>query len=146
MVPFSELERLDATQLGAVGGARAAAREVVWAQPGELTGASPRCSRRDEAVSCEFSVGWAVTDKECSAIGAIPARVWADAVDADGGHRDGAGLPGSPECYRSARYPAGTRVIVRRQQPPSAGSVAFTAATAACASAIAAVARPGGSG
>jgi hypothetical protein len=39
------LERLDATQPGAVGGARAATREVVWAQRAELTGEPfPRAS------------------------------------------------------------------------------------------------------
>ena len=37
--------------------------------------------------------GWAIRDKERAAVTAIPARVWADAIDADGGHRDGAGLP-----------------------------------------------------
>jgi hypothetical protein len=47
---------------------------------------------RDTAVDCSFSVGWAIKDKERAAIAAIPARVWADAVDADGGHRDGAAL------------------------------------------------------
>ena len=47
---------------------------------------------RDTAVSCEFSVGWAITERERAAITAIPKTVWADAVDADGGHRDGAGL------------------------------------------------------
>ena len=31
-------------------------------------------------------------DKERTAISAIPKPVWADAIDADGGHRDGAGL------------------------------------------------------
>jgi hypothetical protein len=47
---------------------------------------------REQVVSCGFSVGWAITDKERAAIPAIPARVWADAIDADGGHRDGAAL------------------------------------------------------
>jgi hypothetical protein len=47
---------------------------------------------REQAVSCEFSIGWAITAKERAAIGAIPRHVWADAIDADGGHRDGAGL------------------------------------------------------
>src|SRR4051812_3214533 len=47
---------------------------------------------RDTAVSCEFSVGWAIRDKERAAITAIPKNVWTDAIDADGGHRDGAGL------------------------------------------------------
>src|SRR3954470_9674263 len=44
------------------------------------------------SVSCGLSVGWAITERERAAITAIPKNVWADAIDADGGHRDGAGL------------------------------------------------------
>jgi hypothetical protein len=84
---------------------------------------------RDTAVSCSFSVGWAITGKERSAIGAIPARVWADAIDADGGHREGAGLAeitGVLSGRSLAGYPAGTRVIVRRERPhPGAQLDAF---------------------
>src|SRR5690348_18378767 len=50
----------------------------------------------------------------------VPKRVWADAVDADGGHRDGAGvaeLTGLLPASALAGYPAGTRVIVRRERP-----------------------------
>ena len=86
-------------------------------------------SLRDEAVSCEFSVGWAITDKERAAITAIPACVWADAVDADGGHRDGAGLAEITRVLPArvlAGYPSGTRVIVRRERPhPGAQLDAF---------------------
>jgi hypothetical protein len=32
-------------------------------------------SRREQAVSCEFSVGWAITGKERAAITAIPKKV-----------------------------------------------------------------------
>jgi hypothetical protein len=39
-----------------------------------------------------FSVGWHITAREREAIGLVPQRVWVDAIDADGGHRDGAGL------------------------------------------------------
>jgi hypothetical protein len=72
------------------------------------------------AVSCEFSVGWAVTDRERAAIAAVPRKVWADAVNADGGHRDGAGLAELTGLLPAAAldgYPAGTRVIVRRERP-----------------------------
>jgi hypothetical protein len=86
-------------------------------------------SRRGNAVSCEFSVGWAITVKERTAITAIPARVWADAIDADGGHRDDAGLAeitGVLPARCLAGYPAGTRVIVRRERPhPGAQLDAF---------------------
>jgi Transposase DDE domain group 1 len=84
---------------------------------------------REEAVSCSFSVGWAITGRERTAIDAIPARVWADAVDADGGHRDGAGLAeitGALPARSLAGYPGGTRVIVRRERPhPGAQLDAF---------------------
>jgi hypothetical protein len=84
---------------------------------------------QDTAVSCAFSVGWSITDKERAAISAIPKTVWADAVDADGGHRDGAGLAeitGVLPAGSLAGYPAGTRVIVRRERPhPGAQLDAF---------------------
>jgi len=76
--------------------------------------------QRDRAVSCEFSVGWAITDRERTAIAAIPKKVWTDAVDADGGHRDGAGIAELTGLLPTAAlhgYPAGTRVVVRRERP-----------------------------
>jgi len=86
-------------------------------------------SRRDGSVSCEFSVGWAITSKERAAITAIATRVWADAIDADGGHRDGAGLAEITRVLPARSltgYPAGTRVIVRRERPhPGAQLDAF---------------------
>ena len=45
---------------------------------------------REQQVLTEFSVGWAVTDRERAAIGRLPARAWTPALDAEGGHRDGA--------------------------------------------------------
>ena len=84
---------------------------------------------RAQAVSCEFSVGWPIRDKERAAIMAIPKSVWADAINADGGHRDGAGLAeitlALPEAALE-NYPAGIRVIVRRERPhPGAQLDAF---------------------
>jgi hypothetical protein len=46
--------------------------------------------------------------------------VWADAIDADGGHRDGAGLAEITGLLPAGvldDYPPGTRVIVRRERP-----------------------------
>ena len=85
--------------------------------------------RDEEAVSCEFSVGWAINERERTAIGAIPKKVWADAVDADGGHRDGAGLAeitGVLPARALVGYPTGMRVVVRRERPhPGAQLDAF---------------------
>jgi hypothetical protein len=84
---------------------------------------------REDAVSGEFSVGWAIKDKERAAISALPQRVWADAIDADGGHRDGAALAeitGVLPARSLVGYPSGTRVIVRRERPhPGAQLDAF---------------------
>src|SRR3954447_2628847 len=84
---------------------------------------------RDQSVSCGFSVGWAITERERAAITAIPKNVWADAIDADGGHRDGAGLAeitGVLPVRALSGYPGGTRVIVRRERPhPGAQLDAF---------------------
>ena len=59
----------------------------------------------------------------------IPKAVWAEAIDADGGHRDGAGLAEITRVLPSrslAGYPCGTRVIVRRERPhPGAQLDAF---------------------
>ena len=81
------------------------------------------------SVSCGFSVGWAITERERAAIGALPKHVWADAIDADGGHRDGAGLAEITAVLPArglAGYPVGTRVIVRRERPhPGAQLDAF---------------------
>ena len=86
-------------------------------------------SQRNGAVSCEFSVGWAIAGKERAAITAIPKRVWTDAIDADGGHRDGAALAeitGVLPARSLAGYPSRTRVIVRRERPhPGAQLDAF---------------------
>ena len=55
--------------------------------------------------------------------------MWADAIDADGGHRDGAGMAEITRVLPAASlagYPAGTRVIVRRERPhPGAQLDAF---------------------
>ncbi|WP_227012926.1 MULTISPECIES: hypothetical protein [unclassified Pseudonocardia] len=71
-------------------------------------------------MSSEFSVGWSITDRERAVIIAVPKRVWAVAIDADGGHRDGAGLAeitGLLLATALASFPAATRVIVRRERP-----------------------------
>jgi hypothetical protein len=84
---------------------------------------------RAQAVLTEFTVGWAVTERERTAIGKLPVTAWADAVDADGQPRAGAHvaeLTGLLPAGTLADYPAGTRVLVRRERPhPGAQLDAF---------------------
>lgn len=68
----------------------------------------------------EYSVGFAVTEAVRDAITTVPARVWTPALDADGGVRDGgdvAEITSLLDADVLARWPAGMRVIVRRERP-----------------------------
>ena len=77
-------------------------------------------SLRQQHVLTEFSVGWAVTDRERAAIARLPERAWTDALDADGRHRDGAHVAELTGLLRTgtlADYPPGTRILIRRERP-----------------------------
>jgi hypothetical protein len=45
---------------------------------------------REQHIAAEFSVGWAISDRERAAIAAVPEHIWASAIDTDGRIRDGA--------------------------------------------------------
>jgi hypothetical protein len=77
-------------------------------------------SLRGQAVATEFTVGWAVTERERAAIGRLPTKAWTDAMDADGRPCDGAHvaeLTGLLPAGTLADYPPGTRILVRRERP-----------------------------
>jgi hypothetical protein len=84
---------------------------------------------RAQQVQIEFTVGWAVTERERTAIAALPERAWTDAIDADGRVRAGAAvaeLTGLLPAAALTGYPTGTRVLVRRERPhPGAQLDAF---------------------
>jgi hypothetical protein len=68
----------------------------------------------------EYSVGFPVTDALREAIGLVPQHIWTPALDADGQVRAGgdvAELTGLIDGSVLARWPAGMRVIVRRERP-----------------------------
>jgi hypothetical protein len=84
---------------------------------------------RQQEVASEFSVGWAITDRERAAIAQLPATAWTAAIDTTGDVCDVeqvavaelTGLLSIP-----ANYPDGMRIIVRRERPhPGAQLDAF---------------------
>ena len=74
----------------------------------------------------EYSTGFPVTEQVRSAIAAVPAWAWTPAIDPVGGLRDGADLADVTGVLDLARWPAGMRVLVRRERPhPGAQLDAF---------------------
>ena len=65
----------------------------------------------------EYSVGYAVTEKVRDAISLVPKQVWAPAIDAGGGVRDGGDVAEVTGLLDLTSWPDGMRVIVRRERP-----------------------------
>ncbi len=78
------------------------------------------------AAGLQYSVGFPTTAPVREAIGILPAFVWCPAITADGGLRDGAAVAEITDLLTLAGWPAGMRVIVRRERPhPGAQLDAF---------------------
>ena len=76
----------------------------------------------------QYSIGFPVHKGVAvhDAIHALPETVWTAAVDADGEVRDGAQVAELTDVLDLTRWPAGMRVIVRRERPhPGAGLTLF---------------------
>jgi hypothetical protein len=75
---------------------------------------------RETGVQTEFTVGWAVTEREHAAIATLPTTAWTPAIDIDGEPRESAAvaeLTGLLPTELFANYPDGMRIIVRRERP-----------------------------
>ena len=64
-----------------------------------------------------FSYGFAITDPIRQAITDVPDEVWAPAIEPDGGIRDGAEVAEITGLVDLSAWPAGARVVVRRERP-----------------------------
>jgi hypothetical protein len=65
----------------------------------------------------EYSVGYPITDKVRAAIAVVPDKVWTFAMDADGAVRAGGDVAELTGLLDLSGWPAGMRVIVRREHP-----------------------------
>ena len=73
-----------------------------------------------------YSVGFTITEDVQAAILAIPAAAWAPAYDADGQVRPGAWVAEITGMLDLAKWPAGMRVIVRKERPHPGAQLRFT--------------------
>ncbi|MGY5034382.1 IS1380 family transposase, partial [Streptomyces sp. 900116325] len=72
---------------------------------------------REHGLDLRFSVGYAITEPVRRAIRTLPEQVWHPALDQNGTLRDGAEVAELTGMVDLASYPAGTRIIVRRERP-----------------------------
>ena len=73
-----------------------------------------------------YSVGMTITEDMQEAILALPGRVWEPAYDAGGQARPGAWVAELTSLLDLAGWPAGMRVIVRRERPHPGAQLRFT--------------------
>ncbi len=73
-----------------------------------------------------YSVGMTITEAIADAIGTIPASAWTPAYDGDGEVRDGAWIADITGLLDLAGWPAGMRVIVRKERPHPGAQLRFT--------------------
>jgi Transposase DDE domain group 1 len=73
-----------------------------------------------------YSVGFTITEEVQQAILALPGRVWEPAYDAGGQVRPGAWVAELTGLLDLANWPAGMRVIVRKERPHPGAQLRFT--------------------
>lgn len=65
----------------------------------------------------EFSLGYQIDERVRDGVTMVPTGCWHPAVDADGQRRDGAEVVELTDLVSLDTWPAGTRLIVRRERP-----------------------------
>ena len=73
-----------------------------------------------------YSVGMTITEDMAGAILALPGRIWEPAYDAEGQVRRGAWVAELTGLLDLGDWPAGMRVIVRRERPHPGAQLRFT--------------------
>jgi hypothetical protein len=73
-----------------------------------------------------YSVGMTITDAAAEAIAKVPAGAWTPAYDGDGQVREGAWVADITGLLDLSSWPAGMRVIVRKERPHPGAQLRFT--------------------
>ncbi len=73
-----------------------------------------------------YSVGMTITEATQAAIGKVPAAAWTPAYDGDGQVREGAWVADITGLLELDGWPAGMRVIVRKERPHPGAQLRFT--------------------
>lgn len=83
----------------------------------DSAGASHWLAEECVARNIEFSLGYQIDHRVRDGVACVPTGCWHRAVDADGQRRDGAEVVELTGLVNLDAWPAGTRLIVRRERP-----------------------------
>jgi len=92
----------------------------------DAAGATHTFAKTLRERGCGFSVGFGIDGQVQDAILAVPEIGWTPAYDIDGQPRDGADLAEITGCVNLTAWPAGSRLIVRRERPHPGAQLRFT--------------------
>jgi hypothetical protein len=77
-------------------------------------------------TGCGFSLGFGIDADTQAAVLAVPPRTWTPAYNVDGAERDGAWLAEITGMLELGKWPAGARVIIRKERPHPGAQLRFT--------------------
>lgn len=92
----------------------------------DAAGANHRFAAACRETDICFSLGYAITEPVREAILALPESAWTPAVNADGKLREGAWVAELTGQVNLEGWPAGTRLICRRERPHPGAQLSFT--------------------
>jgi hypothetical protein len=78
------------------------------------------------SIRLHYSVGMVITDAIQDAIGKVPPDAWTPAYDGDGQVRDGAWVAAITGLLDLDSWPAGVRVMMRKERPHPGAQLQFT--------------------
>lgn len=92
----------------------------------DSAGASHDFAAALHETNVRFSLGFAITQPIREAILDLPETAWAPAISQDGDERDGAWVTEITSLVDLTAWPAGSRLIVRRERPHPGAQLSFT--------------------
>jgi hypothetical protein len=92
----------------------------------DSAGASHALADACRETRVRFSFGYAMTDAVREAILALPEAAWQPAVNGDGERRDGAWVAELTDRVDLCAWPAGSRLICRRERPHPGAQLSFS--------------------
>jgi hypothetical protein len=96
-----------------------------WVIRADAAGATHDFAKSCRARGVQFSFGFPITEEVRDAIVALDAAAWAQAVEPDDEIRDGAWIAEVTESLDMSAWPAGSRVMVRKERPHPGASLSL---------------------